>query len=137
MAASGALPLVALGLDRQADRLHAQALGSVCPLHRRWQGLPLEQCGRARPSRVCTWPKILALRWLRTWRRSGCHHGRNYQGSDRSRRLISRRVYRGAQRMLTLMPTFVRVWRESTKAPLFGEVGHPAVLPAQLWLTLA
>src|SRR5262245_65664390 len=31
------------------------------------------------------------------------HRGssRNYQGSDRSRRLISRRVYRGAQRMLT------------------------------------
>src|SRR5262245_62737795 len=30
------------------------------------------------------------------------HRGssRNYQGSDRSRRLISRRVYRGAQRML-------------------------------------
>src|SRR5262249_18881825 len=33
------------------------------------------------------------------------HRGssRNYQGSDRSRRLISRRVYRGAQRMLTLL----------------------------------
>src|SRR5262245_21291316 len=32
------------------------------------------------------------------------HRGssRNYQGSDRSRRLISRRVYRGAQRMLTM-----------------------------------
>src|SRR5262245_15920200 len=32
------------------------------------------------------------------------HRGssRNYQGSDRSRRLISRRVYRGAQRMLTV-----------------------------------
>src|SRR5262245_4246968 len=31
------------------------------------------------------------------------HRGssRNYQGSDRSRRLSSRRVYRGAQRMLT------------------------------------
>src|SRR5262245_11801223 len=31
------------------------------------------------------------------------HRGssRNYQGSDRSRRLISRRVYCGAQRMLT------------------------------------
>src|SRR5215831_1049126 len=36
------------------------------------------------------------------------HRGssRNYQGSDRSRRLISRRVYRGAQRMLT----FWRCW---------------------------
>src|SRR5215813_12828377 len=35
------------------------------------------------------------------------HRGssRNYQGSDRSRRLISRRVYRGAQRMLTVLPT--------------------------------
>src|SRR5262249_8472289 len=44
-------------------------------LHRRWQGLSLEQCGRARPSRVCTWPKILALRRLRTWRRPGCRHG--------------------------------------------------------------
>src|SRR5215831_6783671 len=34
------------------------------------------------------------------------HRGasRNYQGSDRSRRLISRRVYRGAQRMLTAEP---------------------------------
>src|SRR5262249_16995017 len=33
------------------------------------------------------------------------HRGssRNYQGSDRSRRLISRRVYRGAQRMLTVL----------------------------------
>src|SRR5262245_7804331 len=36
------------------------------------------------------------------------HRGssRNYQGSDRSRRLISRRVYRGAQRMLTARSDF-------------------------------
>src|SRR5262249_20433969 len=32
---------------------------------------------------------------------------RNYQGSDRSRRLISRRVYRGAQRMLTELDLLV------------------------------
>src|SRR5262249_42722552 len=44
------------------------------------------------------------------------HRGssRNYQGSDRSRRLISRRVYRGAQRMLTLIPAQAslvhRIW---------------------------
>src|SRR5262249_16323584 len=37
------------------------------------------------------------------------HRGssRNYQGSDRSRRLISRRVYRGAQRMLTIQRAVV------------------------------
>src|SRR5215831_10344514 len=38
------------------------------------------------------------------------HRGssRNYQGSDRSRRLIPRRVYRGAQRMLTPVATMRR-----------------------------
>jgi hypothetical protein len=41
--------LVALGFCRPADRLHAQALGPVCPLHRRWQGLPREACS----SRIC------------------------------------------------------------------------------------
>src|SRR6266567_1833518 len=62
------------------------------------------------------------------------HRGssRNYQGSDRSRRLISRRVYRGAQRMLTkiqgdqpdiLQPAFLEMLEErapplSSFAPL-------------------
>jgi hypothetical protein len=42
---------------------------------------------------------------------------RNYQGSDRSRRLIPRRVYRGAQRMLTIQPTL--------RCPHIREVSNP------------
>src|SRR5215831_10448659 len=53
------------------------------------------------------------------------HRGssRNYQGSDRSRRLISRRVYRGAQRMLTVLtPFFQELW-----AAAIGDSPHRAV----------
>jgi hypothetical protein len=44
MAARAALPPVALGLGRRTDRLHAQALGPVCALHRRRQDQPQQQC---------------------------------------------------------------------------------------------
>ena len=63
-----ALSLVAFGLCRPADRLHAQALGPVCPLHRRWQGLPHEQCSRACSSRICAGEKVVALRRFRARR---------------------------------------------------------------------
>ena len=68
-------PFVALGLRRRADRLHAQALGPVCPLHRGWQDLPHEQCGRTRASRICPGAKVVALRRFRTRRRPGRGHG--------------------------------------------------------------
>src|SRR5215831_8426940 len=60
------------------------------------------------------------------------HRGssRNYQGSDRSRRLISRRVYRGAQRMLTLqrlMPTLdLALGHRVVWSP--ADVGHVVAL---------
>src|SRR5215469_3241294 len=46
----------------------------------------------------CGFTLSMALKPPPSWHRGS---SRNYQGSDRSRRLISRRVYRGAQRMLT------------------------------------
>ena len=53
-------------LRRQADRLHAQALGPVCPIHRRWKDLPHEQCSGTRCSRICAGAKVVAIRRLRT-----------------------------------------------------------------------
>src|SRR5215831_17048924 len=62
--------------------------------------------GAVRPARARRREAVgLRYRWRRNPRlHPRWHRGssRNYQGSDRSRRLISRRVYRGAQRMLTL-----------------------------------
>ena len=49
----------------QPIRLHAHALGPVCPLHRRWQGLPHEQCSRACSS---SGEKVVALRRFRARR---------------------------------------------------------------------
>src|SRR5215831_13443940 len=61
--------------------------------------------GAVRPARARRREAVgLRYRWRRNPRlHPRWHRGssRNYQGSDRSRRLISRRVYRGAQRMLT------------------------------------
>ena len=51
LAARAALAPVALVLGHRADRLHAAALGPVCPLHRRRPDLPDQQCGRARAAR--------------------------------------------------------------------------------------
>ena len=53
LAARAALPAVALVLGHRADRLHAAALGPVCPLHRRRPDLPDQQCGGARAARIC------------------------------------------------------------------------------------
>ena len=69
-----ALPPVALGLRRQADRLHAQALGPLCPLPRRRPDLPDQQCRRARAARLCSGTQVVALRRLRTRRRPGRRH---------------------------------------------------------------
>jgi hypothetical protein len=53
LAAGRALPAVALGLRRRADRLRAQALGQLCPLSRRWPDLPHQQRSRTRPAWLC------------------------------------------------------------------------------------
>ena len=53
LAARTACPPVALGLGRRADRLHAQAMGPVCALHRGRQDLPDQQCSRTRLARFC------------------------------------------------------------------------------------
>src|SRR5947207_4522834 len=63
--------------------------------------------GAVRPARARR-REAVGLRYRWRWNprlHSRWHRGssRNYQGSDRSRRLISRRVYRGAQRMLTFL----------------------------------
>ena len=71
----------------RADRLHAQPLGPVCPLHRRWQGLPHEQCGRACSSRICAGTKVMALRRLRARRRPRRRHGHaDHDGQAQRRR---------------------------------------------------
>ena len=75
VAARAALASLALVLGRRTDRLHAAALGSVCPLHRRWPDLPDEQCGRARAARICPGTQVLAVRRLRARRRSRRRHG--------------------------------------------------------------
>src|SRR5262249_7065703 len=63
------------------------------------------------------------------------HRGssRNYQGSDRSRRLISRRVYRGAQRMLTIRAHLVGLLFAQDAVLCLGQVFgfiHDAHRPA-------
>ena len=90
VAARAAFPPVALGLCRRADRLHAQALGPVCPLPRRRPDLPDEQCGRARAARLCPGPKVVALRRLRTRRRPRRRHGdADHDGEAQRRRSAS------------------------------------------------
>jgi hypothetical protein len=65
----------------------AQALAAVCPIHRRWQGLPHEQRGRTCASRLCAGPKVLALRRLRARRRPSSDLGHvDYDGKAQRRR---------------------------------------------------
>src|SRR6266516_2712321 len=66
------------------------------------------------------------------------HRGssRNYQGSDRSRRLIPRRVYRGAQRMLTINPKIAFQLLESAWPKGMGEMGDVRRVVAAGWLTV-
>ena len=73
VAARPAIPPVALVLRRQADRLHAQALGSLRPLPRRW---PICLTNNA-PNAPCAdlhSVASLALRRLRTRRRACRRH---------------------------------------------------------------
>ena len=58
--------------ERSLSMLYAPR--GIGKFYRRRQGLPHEQCGRARASRICTWQKVMAIRRLRTRGRSG---GRN------------------------------------------------------------
>src|SRR5262245_19270764 len=62
------------------------------------------------------------------------HRGssRNYQGSDRSRRLISRRVYRGAQRMLTLRSIFRSLGKPANLAGGITGIAWPMANPLSL-----
>ena len=77
---------VALGLRRQADRLHAQALGPVCPLPRRRPDLPHQQRGRAGAARICAGTQVVALRRFRTRRRPGRGHDHADHDGEAQRR---------------------------------------------------
>ncbi len=56
---------------RQGDGLHAQALGGLHPLPRRWPHLPDQQCRRAGTAWHRARPQGMAVRRLRSRRRAG------------------------------------------------------------------
>lgn len=74
VAARTARRLVTLGRGDQAYRLHAEALGSLHPLPRRWSDLLDEQRGGTCPARPGPGQKGVAVRGVRSRRRSGGRH---------------------------------------------------------------
>jgi transposase len=101
LAAGAARASVKLLCGRQANRLCAPPLGSVCLLSRRWPHLPHQQCGRARVAWFCVGQKVLALRRLRARCRPGRGHGNAHHDGKAQRRRsagLARRRARPHQR---------------------------------------
>ena len=72
---------------RQGHGLYAQALGPLCPLHRRRSHLPVEQCRREGATTALSRKTILAVRRIRLRRRARGRH----VDSDRHRQAQRRR----------------------------------------------